>query len=89
MKKAIVAGGRSILVITWYLLSDPEVRLHAIGTPWGWPGKRSAKSRRPTRGSAVTCSGAPASSLQFCRPIERLGFGRTGRPELVEFLISN
>jgi transposase len=38
-KKAIVAVGRSILVIVWYLLSDPEVGFHDLGSsyydsPW-------------------------------------------------------
>jgi len=31
-KKAIVAVGRSILVIVWYLLSDPEVGFHDLGS---------------------------------------------------------
>src|SRR4029453_4123889 len=30
-KRAIVAVGRSILVIVWYLLSDPEVHFHDLG----------------------------------------------------------
>ena len=30
-KKAIVAVGRSILVIIWHLLSDPETRFHDLG----------------------------------------------------------
>lgn len=30
-KKAIVAVGRSILVIAWHLLSDPEARFHDLG----------------------------------------------------------
>ena len=30
-KKAIVAVGRSILVIIWHLLSDPEARFHDLG----------------------------------------------------------
>src|SRR5215218_2199550 len=30
-KKAIVAVGRSILVIAWHLLSDPSVRFHDLG----------------------------------------------------------
>ena len=29
-KKAIVAVGRSILVIVWHLLSDPEARFHDL-----------------------------------------------------------
>jgi transposase len=31
-KKAVVAVGRSILVIIWYLLSDPETRYHDLGS---------------------------------------------------------
>ena len=30
-KRAIVAVGRSILVIVWHLLSDPEARFHDLG----------------------------------------------------------
>jgi transposase len=30
-KKAIVAVGRSILIIVWYLLSDPDARFHDLG----------------------------------------------------------
>jgi hypothetical protein len=30
-KKAIVAVGRSILVIVWHLLSDPNARFHDLG----------------------------------------------------------
>ena len=30
-KKAIVATGRSILVITWHLLADPEARFEDLG----------------------------------------------------------
>ncbi len=30
-KKAIVAVGRSILVIVWHLLADPEARFHDLG----------------------------------------------------------
>jgi len=31
-KKAIVAVGRSILVIVWHLLSDPEAHFHDLGS---------------------------------------------------------
>jgi transposase len=31
-KKAVVAVGRSILVIVWHLLSDPETRFHDLGS---------------------------------------------------------
>jgi transposase len=30
-KKAIVAVGRSILIIIWHLLSDPDARFHDLG----------------------------------------------------------
>ena len=30
-KKAIVAVGRSILVIIWHLLADPDTRFHELG----------------------------------------------------------
>jgi hypothetical protein len=30
-KRAIVAVGRSILIIVWHLLSDPDVRFHDLG----------------------------------------------------------
>jgi transposase len=30
-KRAIVAVGRSILVIVWHLLSDPDARFHDLG----------------------------------------------------------
>jgi transposase len=30
-KKAIVAVGRSILVIVWHLLADPQARYHDLG----------------------------------------------------------
>ena len=33
-KKAIVAVGRSILVIVWHLLSDPEARFQDLGSTW-------------------------------------------------------
>jgi transposase len=31
-KRAIVAVGRSILIITWHLLSDPQARFHDLGS---------------------------------------------------------
>jgi hypothetical protein len=31
-KKAIVAVGRSILVIVWHLLADPDTRFHDLGS---------------------------------------------------------
>ncbi len=33
-KKAVVAGGRSILVIAWYLLCDEEARFNDLGTDY-------------------------------------------------------
>jgi hypothetical protein len=31
-KKAVVAIGRSLLVIIWHLLSDPDARFHDLGS---------------------------------------------------------
>ncbi len=43
-KKAIVAVGRSILIIIWHLLSDPQVRFHDLGP--GFYDTRSNADRR-------------------------------------------
>jgi transposase len=43
-KKAIVAVGRSILVIIWHLLSDPEARFHDLGS--GYYDSRIGPDRR-------------------------------------------
>jgi len=43
-KRAIVAIGRSILVITWHLLSDPAARFHDLGP--GYYAARIAPERR-------------------------------------------
>ena len=43
-KKAIVAVGRSILVITWHLLSDPEARCTDLGP--GFFDQRTNPERR-------------------------------------------
>ena len=43
-KKAIVAVGRSILVITWHLLADPEARYTDLGS--GFYDTRISNSRK-------------------------------------------
>ncbi len=43
-KRAIVAIGRSILVITWHLLSDPDARFHDLGP--GYYAARTDPERR-------------------------------------------
>ncbi len=43
-KKAVVAVGRSILVIVWHLLSDPEARYHDLGA--GFYDRRINPERR-------------------------------------------
>jgi transposase len=42
-KRAIVAVGRSILVIAWHLLSDPEAHFHDLGA--GFYDTRSGPER--------------------------------------------
>jgi transposase len=52
-KKAIVAVGRSILVIVWHLLSDPEARFHDLGAQFYdtriRPRAQETQPRPPTR----------------------------------------
>ena len=52
-KKAIVAVGRSILVIVWHLLSDPEARFTDLGPDFYDtrinPERQQAQPRPPTR----------------------------------------
>jgi transposase len=45
-KKAIVAVGRSILVITWYLLSDPDVDFHDLGSGY-YDSRINPERRKP------------------------------------------
>jgi len=45
-KKAIVAVGRSILVIVWHLLSDPEARYHDLGSDFYDTHRSTAAQRR-------------------------------------------
>ena len=45
-KKAIVAVGRSILIITWHLLSDPDARYHDLGSHYYDAHQSSATRRR-------------------------------------------
>ena len=43
-QKAMVAVGRSILIIIWHLLSDPEAHFHDLGP--GFYDKRISASRQ-------------------------------------------
>jgi transposase len=45
-KKAIVAVGRSILIIVWHLLSDPESRYHDLGSDFYDTHRSTAAKRR-------------------------------------------
>jgi transposase len=45
-KKAIVAVGRSILIITWHLLSDPDARYRDLGSHYYDAHQSSATRRR-------------------------------------------
>jgi hypothetical protein len=58
-KKAIVAVGRSILVITWYLLSDPEVCYHDLGS-----GATTTHASTQDVGSATTSANSKPSATK-------------------------
>lgn len=45
-KRAIVAVGRSILVIIWHLLSDPTTTYHDLGPTWYDTQRGTARARR-------------------------------------------
>jgi transposase len=45
-KKAIVAVGRSILIIVWHLLSDPDARFHDLG-PGFYDTRTNAERTKP------------------------------------------
>jgi transposase len=45
-KKAIVAVGRSILIIVWHLLNDPEARYHDLGADFYETHRSTAAKRR-------------------------------------------
>ena len=47
-KRAIVAVGRSILVIIWHLLSDPEARFHDLGSDFYTTGSTPNAANEPT-----------------------------------------
>lgn len=48
-KKAIVAVGRSILIITWHLLSDPDARYRDLGSHYYDAHQSSATRRQHVR----------------------------------------
>lgn len=45
----MVAVGRSMLVIIWHLLADPEARFHDIGVDWHDQHATAASNRRKLR----------------------------------------
>ena len=47
-KKAIVAVGRSMLVIIWHLLADPETRYHDLGADHFAPTRQHRDQETPT-----------------------------------------
>jgi transposase len=59
-KRAIVAVGRSILIIVWHLLSDPTARFHDLGPGFYDSGVNAERSKPnhvrqlQTLGSTVT-----------------------------------
>jgi transposase len=62
-KRAIVAVGRSILVIVWHLLSDPTARFHDLGpgstTPASTPNPTSATTSASSKRSATRSPSTP------------------------------
>ena len=63
-KKAIVAVGRSILVITWHLLSDPEVGCHDLGPTTTKPGStHNIRSATTSANSKPSATRSPSSPL--------------------------
>ncbi len=54
-KKAIVAVGRSILIIIWHLLSDPDARFHDTSANWRRWATRSPCSLSPDRHTSTHC----------------------------------
>jgi hypothetical protein len=68
-KRAIVAVGRSILIIAWHLLSDPAARFQDLGT--GYYAERIDSERRSTTTSASSKPSAtpsPSSPLPDHQP---------------------
>ena len=62
-KKAIVAVGRSMLVVIWHLLSDPETRFNDLGANFTRHVNTETKKRQHVRqlealGSRVTLEAA-------------------------------
>ena len=83
-KRAIVAVGRSILVIVWHLLSDPEARFHDLG-PDFYDNRTSPERKKrtqphpPTRSTGLqshprtrrltTASPIPAPRQHHAKPV--------------------
>jgi transposase len=89
-KRAIVAVGRSILVIAWHLLSDPEARFHDLGPGFlrhpHRPRTPQARPHPPARSPRLQ-SHPPASPLT-CTTTSRLRCappGTAARPLTLQF----
>ena len=71
-KRAIVAHGRSILVIAWHLLSDPQVRFYDLGPGYYAAVSRTATMRTPSAArqpqicNDVAFAISPASRSECC-----------------------
>ncbi len=62
-KKAIVAVGRSILMIVWHLLSEPAERYHDLGADFYDTHRSTAAKRRQPRPSVPTPSPRPGPGV--------------------------
>jgi transposase len=95
-KRAIVAVGRSILVIVWHLLSDPTVRFHDLGPDFydtrsnAERAKRSHVRQLEALGYKVTCNPPPdpAPATAWTR-LRCAAPGATACPLTVNFRISS
>ena len=75
-KKAIVAVGRSILVIVWHLLADPNLRYHDLGPGFYDTHVNAERAKRNhVRQLEALATGSPWYLLPDPAPIHRPGPG--------------
>ena len=72
-KKAIVAVGRSILVIIWHLLSDPDARF-----PTSARTSTTTASARNARNATTSANSKPSATRSPSNPPPERGFPRPG-----------
>ena len=84
LQKAIVAIGRSILVIIWHLLSDPEARYTDLGSDFyatrSTPNAASAATSASSKPSATQSSSNAPPDQQLTNPAPLRSAGRCRAP---------